>query len=313
MFERLVDSWSVKDLLQGLVAFVLYAALGFHFLSQINEGFVPTTEGVEVTDMLDALYFSVVTVSSLGYGDYRPVGLGRLLAALEVLGGLVIIALLVAKLASERTSTYTRLLYSSDSERRLKDFAQDIDDRSESLIQAHLDHNHDQRMKEVKRISLIVVNLTKYYEYQSEVGALGEGWAKKNSKRVVKAASLAAQAIAVVGKARSTTQEERIRIDRCFRHIKSAVSSISKRHPSEDILSIQQHVDGVINSYNRVRKGQVPPSNNPTEITDYIVAKVRQNLPPHPRPKNYDQFIANKLRLSRRFTRKVAEYLDGQG
>ena len=42
-----------------------------------------------ISSPLEALYFSVVTITSLGYGDMQPYGgMGRLLASLEVLTGI---------------------------------------------------------------------------------------------------------------------------------------------------------------------------------------------------------------------------------
>lgn len=43
------------------------------------------------TDFLSCLYFSVVTASTLGYGDLSPHGLARLLACIEVVEFLTII------------------------------------------------------------------------------------------------------------------------------------------------------------------------------------------------------------------------------
>ena len=46
-------------------------------------------------DFFDAMYFSVVTFTSLGYGDIRPVGSARLLAGIESLLGVFAISLFV--------------------------------------------------------------------------------------------------------------------------------------------------------------------------------------------------------------------------
>lgn len=51
---------------------------------------------------LDGLYFSVVTISSLGYGDLHPVGVARALASIEVLGGLLLVGVLVSRLVSQK-------------------------------------------------------------------------------------------------------------------------------------------------------------------------------------------------------------------
>ena len=62
---------------------------------------VDSESHLQVT-FFDALYFSVVTESTLGYGDIRPIGISRFLACSQVLCGLVFAGLLVAKITSLR-------------------------------------------------------------------------------------------------------------------------------------------------------------------------------------------------------------------
>lgn len=56
---------------------------------------------VEHPDRLTALYFSVVTWTSLGYGDVAPAGFGRVAASIEVLTGYVLSAVLIAGVVAE--------------------------------------------------------------------------------------------------------------------------------------------------------------------------------------------------------------------
>ena len=48
----------------------------------------------------DALYFSIVTEATLGYGDIRPIGVSRFFACLQVFLGLLLAGLIVAKITS---------------------------------------------------------------------------------------------------------------------------------------------------------------------------------------------------------------------
>lgn len=73
---------------------------------------------------LEAVYFCIVTFTSLGYGDLAPVGFGRLVASVLVFWGLATIALVIGKIASERSQTSLLLLHRSDVERRLSAFAE---------------------------------------------------------------------------------------------------------------------------------------------------------------------------------------------
>jgi hypothetical protein len=49
---------------------------------------------------LEALYFSIVTEATLGYGDISPLGLSRLVACLQVISGLILAGLTIAKITS---------------------------------------------------------------------------------------------------------------------------------------------------------------------------------------------------------------------
>ena len=82
----------------------------------------------ENIDIFDALYFSIVTFTSLGYGDLSPIGYGRLIAAFVVVLGLLFIALLVGKFASERQQTILLLLHTSDCQRRISNFSLEIEE-----------------------------------------------------------------------------------------------------------------------------------------------------------------------------------------
>lgn len=56
----------------------------------------------------DAMYFSVVTQATLGYGDYRPLGWSRLVASVQVLLGLVLAGIIVSKLTSAPMARFRR-------------------------------------------------------------------------------------------------------------------------------------------------------------------------------------------------------------
>lgn len=70
------------------VAVWTYAGVYWVFAVRWN---VPSFAGVPVNTFLDCLYFSVVTYTSLGYGDQVPVSHARLIAGVEALNGLLLI------------------------------------------------------------------------------------------------------------------------------------------------------------------------------------------------------------------------------
>jgi voltage-gated potassium channel Kch len=56
----------------------------------------------------NSLYFSVVTGTTLGYGDIVPIGASRFFAALQSLISFVLLAATVSKIASEKTEIAIR-------------------------------------------------------------------------------------------------------------------------------------------------------------------------------------------------------------
>ncbi len=65
-------------------------AFGYHFLHGVAG--LGTFGGAFGGSLADAVYFSVVTYTSLGFGDVYPLGGTRLVAGVEALNGLVLIA-----------------------------------------------------------------------------------------------------------------------------------------------------------------------------------------------------------------------------
>ena len=86
----------------------------------------PYGHGTQVSPLglLNGIYFSIVTISSLGYGDFQPVGFSKAIACFEVLFGLSFMGIVVARMTSRRLSHHVRRLYISDAQKRLDDFSE---------------------------------------------------------------------------------------------------------------------------------------------------------------------------------------------
>ncbi|WP_292505008.1 potassium channel family protein [Methylobacterium sp.] len=66
----------------------IYAGAYWLLVLQLGNG---AFAGVPVTTFEDCLYFSVVTYTSLGFGDHFPTGHARLISGVEALNGLLLI------------------------------------------------------------------------------------------------------------------------------------------------------------------------------------------------------------------------------
>lgn len=83
-------------------------ALGFAFAYFLLETFAPAHAPTELDNLpalyrfLNALYYSIITATSTGYGDITPVGFSKALASIQSISALFIFAVFVTKLVSQR-------------------------------------------------------------------------------------------------------------------------------------------------------------------------------------------------------------------
>jgi hypothetical protein len=89
--------------LRGLfvVAIVLFSAIGGYAMMYSIVGICGDSDCLKVeNDWVSGLYFSVITFTTTGYGDYHPQPAYRLLAASEALAGYLFFGLFVSLFAS---------------------------------------------------------------------------------------------------------------------------------------------------------------------------------------------------------------------
>jgi hypothetical protein len=115
--ETIKLRWLIVGAIAALVIFASMYMVGATYGWGLKQGTEP------VTDFWSCLYFSIVTFTSLGFGDLRPVGYGRMLASLEVIVGLTVFGLAVAKLSSYKQSYLLNQLYARDVQSKLDQFA----------------------------------------------------------------------------------------------------------------------------------------------------------------------------------------------
>jgi hypothetical protein len=82
---------------------VIYAFTGLNYLNNVQAFSLQQSFAENVSIFLASLYYSVVTFTTLGYGDFTPVGISRAIAALEAFTGSFTIALFVVVFVKKMT------------------------------------------------------------------------------------------------------------------------------------------------------------------------------------------------------------------
>jgi len=117
---------SFLQLISIFLGSIVVCALIYYALTFFGMGLVYTFDEKSKPELVDCLYFSVVTITSLGYGDIRPTSLSKILSCIQVIWGLSLLAMAVAKLSSAKHDYLIRRLYSSDVQKRLAEYYESL-------------------------------------------------------------------------------------------------------------------------------------------------------------------------------------------
>ncbi|MGO9605750.1 MAG: ion channel [Candidatus Binataceae bacterium] len=118
----LIGRMSTLRLFLIWIGAVLIASFGYWLGAVIGEhGLVErgVALGGDLNGLVDALYFSFVTATSVGYGDIVPIGFARVLAVMESVAALLIFGAVVAKFVSHRQDELVREIHQVTFDERL--------------------------------------------------------------------------------------------------------------------------------------------------------------------------------------------------
>lgn len=124
----LIDDVTIPTYLIVFVIVVMVAGFLYHCLTPFGHGMGRDSSPLSATSFSNGLYLSVVTVSSLGYSDMHPMGVSRAIACFEVLMGMTLSGLIIAKLASRRISFHVSRIYGSYTGETLDKMSKNFED-----------------------------------------------------------------------------------------------------------------------------------------------------------------------------------------
>lgn len=311
MFKKIIDKTPVSNLVFVYMAGVLLSAFLFWLMSPVNNGIVSTINKSQVVTLFDAVYFSVVTVSSLGYGDFRPVGFGRLLAVFEVIFGLVMLSLIVAKLVSERTSVHVKMLFAADVERRLDEFIHGSVKRNKDFEAAITNHDYEVIFKlsqDYKRWFTFFLN---YFVYQQNVGALpDDGWLEKRMLRLLRKV---VQTMDLTLRAAEAIKTDEKLNNRFKKHAERACvlsAAMANNYNDNSMKKLADVLESKKNVLELKLKSTSSHSGRKRVITESLLNRVEGLLPVKPWKKHIHKDIAMALQISNRMASEAISELE---
>ena len=133
MLVFLIEDISMLTYVIFFVVAIISFGVVYTLLTPSGHGIGQNLTPLSNVTFLGGIYFSIVTFSSLGYGDMHPMGVSKALACAEVLMGLAVIGVLIAKATSQRLSHHVSRLFSSDAQKRLEEIAARFDTYRDEL------------------------------------------------------------------------------------------------------------------------------------------------------------------------------------
>lgn len=153
-----------------ILCIVLSAAL-YYILSPYGHGLVSSAKADHIS-FGNCLYFSIVTITSLGYGDYMPVGFGKAAASFEILFGVSVIAAILTKLVSARESRLLILIFESQQREKLGAYSSTINAIRTELLHAHKEDDQAAMAQKMKELFSELAGVFRYTTMLSKAKAL---------------------------------------------------------------------------------------------------------------------------------------------
>jgi hypothetical protein len=109
--QLFIDKFTFLRILSVWLGIISLFGLLYYFLPTTSSYLFITKTGVPTTSFYESMYFSFITATTTGFGDISPLGFFRLIAIIEVILGLLVLAVVTSKLVSLKQNTIIEELY----------------------------------------------------------------------------------------------------------------------------------------------------------------------------------------------------------
>lgn len=170
--EVLLQVWT----LALIFAVIIFVCAGLYLLgSKYGWGIQPTftittATGQQVAPpapgFWDCLHFSVVTIATLGYGDYRPESYGRWISGFEVLAGIVLMGIFVARLVSHQQDRLTKRLVRGQINTEIQEFRDQAGELLKDFSAAPLALDKQQKSMLLYRARGLTQSIARFWRHE---------------------------------------------------------------------------------------------------------------------------------------------------
>jgi len=307
----IIDKLSYGKIALCIAVVLFFCATYFWILN-------PYGHGTNFKDLswFNALYFCVITFSSLGYGDIAPTGFGKVIASIEVLSGLVLIAVFVGKIASERQAALLRLVYTSEHQRRIVEFEKEIDDLESRLETALNEHNHDELYALSRSIYRFIASINNYLHFQANQGDLASFGNNSTLRRLYQSLSQIQQTVYDGIRTYGTQQRTKTKLEQIVNRVNGIAVTMISFHSNDPkinaLLNEIQQTNINLEKWNEDLSNGTAKFKFRSEITEYLLLRVIEKIP-NPLTKHFHKQIALELGIPNKLAERCIDILVKEG
>ena len=165
-----IDRLTFPHILIVWFSVILLFGLFYYFFADESSHLFYVHEGASIQEIRDAIYFSFVTATTTGFGDIIPLGFFKFIAILEVVFGLLLLAIVTSKLVSIKQNAILTEVYNisfKEKINRLRSslllFRQNLDRLMSKLEEGNLRH---------RDINALTVYISSFEDALHETSAL---------------------------------------------------------------------------------------------------------------------------------------------
>ncbi len=104
LYQNRLNTWFDKltfpHILLVWISIIVIFGLTYFYAASDTSYLFYNIQQKQVTELIDSIYFSFITATSTGFGDIVPTGAFKLIAIVEVISGLLLLAFVTSKLVS---------------------------------------------------------------------------------------------------------------------------------------------------------------------------------------------------------------------
>jgi hypothetical protein len=164
--------WDVIQIGIAFISVIILAAIVYRVGTPKGWGIEPTfdTRDRPSLDFWDCVYFSTVTITTLGYGDLRPVSWGRVVSGFEVTIGIVLMGVLVSRLVSRQQDRLLKRVMRGQINTEIQGFRRQILVlvKKLELSSKTTALNSSQRLVLLDRCAGLLKSIARYWRYENK-------------------------------------------------------------------------------------------------------------------------------------------------